>query len=165
MQWYLAAASLGTALCWGCLQGAQAATTNAPAPKAGTAAAATNAPVPAVVSIPKSVFQTDVANGGIDPFFPKSTRRMPVVQSTEPVAGAKVTGKVSALLKLKGIVAGAGKRKLALINNREFAAGESNTVMAEDNPVVVHCIEIRESSVVVRVGSKPELHELRMRVD
>ncbi len=169
MQWCLVAASLGMALGWGWLAVARAATTNAtaaaPVARAGVAAPATNAPIPVVVVIPKAVFQTNVDNGGIDPFFPKSTRRMPVVQATEPAAGVKGAAKASTLLKLKGIVAGGGKRKLALINNREFAAGESNTVMAEDIPVVVHCIEIREDSVVVRMGSKPELHELRMKSD
>lgn len=123
---------------------------------------ATNA-APVVVVIPKSVFRDEIASGGRDPFFPQSARRMQAVPSAREAQPVVV--KVSTLLFLKGIVTGAEKRKLALINNRHFAVGETNEVSIEGGKLVVQCMEIKEGSVVVRVVGKPERYELRMRLE
>lgn len=143
----------------GVVQGAPAATPQKPAQSVTNAA-------PAVVVIPKSVFHDDIASGGKDPFFPQSSRRMaaaPVAKETKE--GPSAALKINTLLSLKGIVSGAENRKLALINNRHFAAGETNEVSVEGGKLVVQCLEIKEGSVVVRVVGKLERYELRMRLE
>jgi len=140
-------------------QGAPAAIAQKPA------APATNA-VPAVVVIPKSVFHDDIASGGRDPFYPQSARRM---QSSQTAKDGKVeqpaTIKANTLLFLRGIVSGTENRKLALINNRHFAMGETNEVTVEGGKLLVQCLEIKENAVVVRIVGKSERYDLHMRLE
>jgi TPR repeat protein len=60
-------------------------------------------------------------------------------------------------LQLKG-VSGAANRRLALINNESLLVGETVTIKIDGQPLTIHCVEIREKSVVVSVkgfsGSK-----------
>lgn len=147
------------AMCGGPIQAAPAATPQK------SAAPVTNS-VPSVVVIPKSVFHEDVASGGMDPFYPRSARRMQLTPATkENKETESAAPKVNTLLSLKGIVAGAENRKLALINNRHFAVGETNEVNVEGGKLVLQCLEIKEGSVVVRVVGKPERYDLRMRLE
>jgi hypothetical protein len=153
------ALALLVAVCAGSLQAAPATTPQ----KASTPM--TNS-APRVVVIPKSVFHDDVTSGDRDPFYPRSARRM----QSAPAAGASkeaqsAAPKANTLLSLKGIVSGAENRKLALINNRHFAVGETNEVNVEGGKLVVQCLEIKEVSVVVRVVGKPERYDLRMRLE
>jgi TPR repeat protein len=53
-------------------------------------------------------------------------------------------------LQLKGI-SGPANRRLALINNESLLAGETVTIKIDGQPLTIHCIEIREKSVVVSV--------------
>jgi hypothetical protein len=152
------ALALAMAVCGGVVQAAPAVTP----PK--TDSTPTNA-VLAEVVIPKSVFRDDIANGGRDPFYPRSARRMQSSVAAENTQPRPVAAKINNLLSLKGIVSGAEKRKLALINNRHFAIGETNEVAIEGGRLVVQCLEIKEGSVVVRVIGKPERYELRMRLE
>lgn len=154
--WVLA---LTIAACGGAAYGAAETTVKKPAQPA------TNA-VPAVVVIPKSVFRDEIASGGKDPFFPQSARRMQAAPAPSENKGRQPAAlKVSTLLFLKGIVSGGETNKLALINNRHFAVGETNEVTIEGGKLVVQCLEIKEGSVVVRVVGKPERYELRMRLE
>ena len=52
-------------------------------------------------------------------------------------------------------------RRLAIINNYTFAAGESADVRTSNGRVRVQCLEIKTDSVIIRVGE--ELRELRLR--
>jgi hypothetical protein len=94
----------------------------------------------------KSVF-TDDANFGKDPFFPKSGRRI----ATAPVASnPQITEVPDRIFILKGISVNKDRR-LALINNYTFAAGEEAEVKVEGRMVRVRCVEVRERSVVISV--------------
>jgi hypothetical protein len=105
-------------------------------------------------AIPRSVFVVpSVPAEGRDPFFPNSVRLAKIVSkpiappSTPPAAG----------LVLNGLSGTAGK-KLAIINNRTFAEGESGEVPSRTGRVLVRCIEIKDSSVTVEVsGERVEL--------
>ena len=118
---------------------------------------------PAPLIIPQSIFIDD-PNQGVDPFFPASARRQQTVAKAAPdasLSGAKIT----ATLNLRGIVMGNRNRRMALINNQIFEAGETrtNAFLIDGIPVSVHCLDIREESVLVSVGGKPERYELALR--
>ncbi len=110
-------------------------------------ARATNA-APAAVAIPKSVFTLPTnAREGRDPFYPASARFY-----TQPVTRTQLPPP-AVVLELRGI-SGPPQRRLAIINNRNFAAGEDNEVITANGPTRVHVLEIREDSVVVEVGGE-----------
>ena len=117
-------------------------------------AEATTNRAPAQVTFPQSVF---VMDGGRDPFYPNSIRRM-----KRPDTG-KQTGvrDFSNLLKLTGIAGGV--RPIATINNRTFAAGEEQDVPIEGGKVKIRVLEIREKSVVITVERQPQPIELKLR--
>ncbi len=104
------------------------------------------------VAIPtKSIF-TDDPRFGKDPFFPNSKRRGAgeLVNPNAPLADVRD-------LVLKGI-SGGKDRRLALINNRTVENGEEAEFKFGNRTVKVHCVEIREKSVVIRVdGQSKEL--------
>lgn len=110
------------------------------------------------VEIPRSVFDSD-PKAGKDPFFPKSTRR-DVQVIPDPTPEPVVTD-VTKALKLKGI-SGSLDQKLAIINNRTFAVGESDYI--EVGTVKVHVLlkEIRQESVIVVVNNA-HYKELKLR--
>ena len=109
-----------------------------------------NTPLDAVVppNAPRSEFKDDIGFGK-DPFFPRSTRRPKVVikQPIDPIRSS-VPGNVA----LKGISVFKDK-KLAIINDRTLAEGEEFTLKNNGQPVKVKCVEIKEKSVIVSVGS------------
>jgi hypothetical protein len=149
----LAVASLGLA------DPACAAQTHAaPAPhKANSAQTATNA-APAEPEIPQSIFIIPATTQqGKDPFFPLSKRMqksvvVPVIATTQPVATIE--------LELKGVSGIAGHR-LAIINNRSFAAGEEGEVMTSAGRIRITCREIGTNSVQVVVNGAERTLRLR----
>jgi|JI10StandDraft_1071094.scaffolds.fasta_scaffold297514_2 thiol-disulfide isomerase/thioredoxin len=64
-------------------------------------------------------------------------------------------------LRLKSI-SGPPKRRVALINNETLAAGDDVRVGVGNKTVRVHCIEIRDTSVIIRVDSEEQDRELRL---
>jgi thioredoxin-related protein len=77
-------------------------------------------------------------------------------------------GKVSATaetnraeLELRSIT-GPKQRRRAVINNRAFSAGETMVMKLPTGAVKVHCVEIRERSVIVTVNGGREKRELRL---
>jgi len=108
-----------------------------------------NTPLDAVVppNAPRSEFKHDIGFGK-DPFFPKSTRRPKVVEPPKGPITTSVPGNVA----LKGISVFKDK-KLAIINDRTLAEGEEFTLKGNGQPVRVKCVEIKEKSVIVSVGS------------
>ncbi|MBC8094969.1 MAG: SEL1-like repeat protein [Akkermansiaceae bacterium] len=69
------------------------------------------------------------------------------------------TPKAPDTLLLKGI-SGSGARRLALINNQTFAAGETASVRVGSASRKVKCIEIRDKSVVISVEGDTATQEL-----
>ena len=64
-------------------------------------------------------------------------------------------------LKLKGI-AGTAKRRMALINTETLAVGDDARVPLGDKTVRVHCLEIKETSVIIRVDYEENTRELHL---
>ena len=89
---------------------------------------------------------------------PSSTRPatevVPIVVGPTPVPDT---------LMLIGI-SGAGSRRLALINDRAFGANESGKVRVGKTNVVIHCLEIRDGSVMIEVDGSHEKQELSLKV-
>jgi len=114
------------------------------------------APLPAVPpepEIPQSVFT--VAGGKVkDPFFPNSTRIKTVVTAAPQVS--------SSTFELKAITGAPGAR-LAIINNRTVANGEDAEVTTPLGKLWIRCLEIRDSSVLIRSSLSPDPIELRFR--
>ena len=112
----------------------------APTPRAPAAAPAAVPPEPV-----KSVF-VDRPNFGRDPFFPNSSRRGRVVQDAvvEPVANFNN-------IFLKGI-SGSPEKRLAILNNKTFAAGEDGELRIGGHPTKIKIVEVREKSVVISIN-------------
>lgn len=110
----------------------------------------TNAPAVAEAPLPKSVF----VESGKDPFFPKSTRRVP----TKPSAPTDTPSDVpEGVLQLQGLSFANG-HKLALINKRTLAEGEEMDVKMKNGIMRMKCMEIRERSVVISIrGTTQEI--------
>ncbi len=117
------------------------------------------------VSLTRSRFE--LKPGGKDPFFPNSIR-IPTVETNDPVADVKPRLPLSAYLKITGLRPSAS-RPLALINNTIFGPDEEGTVEVvvpsdqrpgETHVVMIHCLEIRSDSVLIRVEGEPGVKNL-----
>jgi hypothetical protein len=62
-------------------------------------------------------------------------------------------------------LSGTGNRRLALINNQTLAKGEEARVRVGQTNVQVRCLEIRERSVLLRIGGRTEPMELFLSSD
>ena len=151
----LALAAVWLCLALGAARAAQA-PARAPAKPAGHSPAPTNA-APAEPELPKSVFINPATpQEGRDPFFPNSTRRAKttvITTSTNPPV-------VVVELQLKGI-SGSADRRLAIINNRTFEAGEEGTVLSDAGRVRILCKEIGADSVRVVLNGQERTLTLR----
>jgi hypothetical protein len=114
---------------------------------AGTNAAAQE------LTIPLAVF--DVTSSPVkDPFFPLSTRQAVAAAATNaPAVSASV-------FSLKGL-SGSANQRLALINNRTLAVGEFAEVNTSAGKIKIQCLEIKESSVLIRTEIQADPIELR----
>lgn len=121
--------------------------------KTSPAGAVTTVQMP--VRGPSSVFT--IAGPIKDPFFPLSTRTnfVPVTTNTVAPSFSPTT------LVLKGLSGVAGQR-LALINNRNFAEGESDEVTTSAGKKKVTVLKINEFSVLIRVDGIPEPFEISL---
>jgi hypothetical protein len=150
--WFLAAFAC---FAW---MGATAQARSQPAsPSAAPKAAVANA-APTTLPIPPSVFVLPTnPSEGRDPFFPNSTHGFPTppVKTTNPVVVVPVVE-----LTLKGI-SGPVEHRFAIINNRTFSAGVEGEVPTSAGPVKIRCLEIKEESVTVQVGSTRQVLHLR----
>lgn len=110
--------------------------------------------VPAEPVFPIAVF--DVTVKGIkDPFFPHSLRQAVVTPTTAPAISPSA-------FTLKGF-SGPLDQRLAIINNRTLAAGEDAEVITAMGKIKIHCLAIKENSVLIRVEKQPDPIELRLR--
>jgi hypothetical protein len=120
----------------------------------------------AQVQVPRSVFSTNVDDGR-DPFFPESTRRLkssagfatPVARPVQPPWN---------FLKLTGLWP-SKSRPLALINKTAIGPGEeanitvvvpNNQSIPESHKLLVHCLEVRQNSVLISIDGVPGTKEL-----
>jgi hypothetical protein len=114
----------------------------------------------AVISTQAVFIQPKDPSEGRDPFYPRSTypylRDSVVIAPTNTVAPPTV----QVDLKLKGI-SGLPPRRLAVINNHTFEAGEEAEVSTTNGRMNIRCLEISENTATVQVG--PERRVLRMR--
>ncbi len=159
---YLAAA---TSLVFSCLtlslaQGAGAINlkTNQPAGAAG-AKGGTNAE-PAELSVPVSAFDL-ASNPTKDPFYP-NTGRKPVPEKNTKAA-AVISIRSFQLMALSG----SQTQRLAMINHRTLAVGESTEVPSftgNGAKVTIRLIQVKETSVIIRViqPPQPDLIELSL---
>jgi hypothetical protein len=116
----------------------------------------TNAPPAGEAPQAKSVFVDDPRLGK-DPFFPKSTRRVPT-QAPDP--GNAPIEVVDGKFMLQGL-SFVGGRKLALINKRTLAEGEEMDVKTKSGIERLKCVEIRERSVVISIRGMTQEISLR----
>src|SRR5258708_1613880 len=129
------------------------------APKKDAPATSSGPVHPALgITLPQSLFSSDVAVGK-DPFFPNSSRRAPVVKLDKPAAP---TVDRSGLLVLRG-VSGPGDKRIALINNTTFVAGESGSVRTDSGLLRLRVIEVQEKSAWVQIEGELTRRELRVR--
>lgn len=109
--------------------------------------APTPAPAPAEEPTPvKSVF-IDRPNFGRDPFFPNSERRGRVIETNDTVQPVANFNNIA----LKGI-SGTSEKRLAIINNKTFEAGEEGELRVSGHVIKVKIVEVREKSVVVSIN-------------
>lgn len=143
-----------TVVCLGLIHGVHAA--DAPAAvKAGSTNSLPTNSANAELAIPLSVFDL-TAKPTRDPFFPNSTRSpFPQATNAAPVFSPSC-------LTLKG-VSGSSSQRLAIINNRTVAAGEDAEVATTAGKVKIHCIEVKETSVVLRLAGQSDLMEISLR--
>jgi hypothetical protein len=110
---------------------------------------------PVEVPIPTAVFDL-AAKPTKDPFFPLSLRQpVQIATNATPTFSA-------AVFNLKGLSGSPGHR-LALINNRTVAAGEDAEITTSAGKVKIQCVEIKESSVIIRAESQTDPLEVFLR--
>jgi len=101
-------------------------------------------------NIPRSIFVVPInARQGRDPFYPNSTRLLNVGVSTNTAPSTKISATISVILNW---LSGSAGHRLAMINGRTLAEGESSDFPSGGTFVKVLCVEIKENSVVVEVG-------------
>jgi hypothetical protein len=84
------------------------------------------------------------------------------VGAAKPAAYAAAASPAPDHLTLKGLL-GPKSRRLALINDRSFAAGEAGQVRVGDTNVTVQCLQILDDSVRIRVAGKRAEQQLFLR--
>ena len=123
------------------------------APVAQSKPSVTNATALAV-TMPKSSFNLDDA--AKDPFFPLTTypKTHQVVTNVAPAAVS------ASSFQYKG-VSGAGNNRLVLINNHNFAEGESDDVNTiPSGRARIRVVKIKDFSVVIQVEGQGETIEI-----
>ena len=132
------------------LSGAPAIAGSTPPPAAATIVPAHSE------EIPMSIF--DVSSSPVkDPFFPHTTR-LPINVASPTNVVAVVD---ASIFTLKGVSGREGNR-LAIVNNRTVAAGDTTEVTVSDGrKVKIHCLEVKETSVVIRADNQSAPIELR----
>lgn len=123
--------------------------------EASPAVIATNA-APQSQEVPLAIF--DVTSSPVkDPFFPHTTRSPISVAANTNV----VTVVDASIFLLKGL-SGPSESRLAIINNRTVAAGETTAVtVADGRKITIHCLQVKENSVIIRADNQSgpiELH-------
>jgi hypothetical protein len=109
---------------------------------------------PVELPVPLAVFDLTIKPTK-DPFFPLSLRQPVQATNAAPAFSA-------ASFNLKGLSGSSGHR-LALINNRTVAAGEDAEITTTSGKIKIQCLEIKESSVIIRAESQTDPLEVFLR--
>lgn len=117
------------------------------------AAAANSAP--AELEVPVAVFDLTILPTK-DPFFPLSTRK-PVPDATNAAPAFSASSFVLKALD------GPANSRLAMINNRTFAVGDSNMLTTPSGKIGVRVLQIKDASVVLRIDSQSDPIEIFLR--
>jgi hypothetical protein len=127
----------------------RAAETKAPAVKAkpGAATGTNTNKVDVLLPVPESVFNVTI-NPTKDPFFPNSLR--------QAIKGPKEAPAVNANSFVLMSMGGSAEARLAMINRRTLAVGETVELMTPNGKVKIRLLEIKETSVIIRVISPPQ---------
>jgi hypothetical protein len=112
------------------------------------------------IALPRSVFVSE-SSVGKDPFNPRSVRRLPVARVTDKVPVAATVVDRSNLLNLRG-VSGPAARRIALINNLTFVAGEEGSVRTTAGMLKIRVLEVLEKSVRVVIEGEGVARELKV---
>lgn len=112
------------------------------------------------VEVPLAVFD-NIPTQGKDPFFPSSTRRAPVIKAVIPLTPT-TSANTGSQLTLRGI-SGPPAKRIALINNLTFVAGEEGKVRVPTGLLKVRVIEVKDSSATIQIEGENSLRELRLR--
>jgi hypothetical protein len=144
---------------------AATAKTNPPAKK-GAATAKKAEPEPTTtlslaeqVAARKSVFDNSPPKSGKDPFFPASERFKVVIAQPNKSHAAPPPVDPTKDLKLQGIYFAQGK-PTAMINGKDFAPGDSALIKTPTGQIKIHCVEINEKSVVIKVEQETQTRTL-----
>lgn len=106
--------------------------------------------------IPKSVFAPPATNSASrDPFFPNTTRFTVSTNSHRTVAPPPAIP-----LVLQGI-SGTPENRLAIINGKTVAAGESIEVTAGNQRIEIRCLEVNADSCLIENGTQQRVLRLR----
>lgn len=148
--------SLHLAKTLGAALGLGLAAADAAEPKAAAPAPAGKAHALLGIALPESQFVNE-ASMGKDPFFPDSSRRAPKA----PVLTKAVVTTVnrSSLLTLRGI-SGPPARRIALINNLTFVAGEEGTVRTSAGTLKIRVQTVEDKIVTVLIDGDTQPREL-----
>ena len=113
-------------------------------------------PAPAIDPLEqhKSVFE--IRKEYSDPFFPK--KAAPIVKSSGPSTAEPARDCFKDIF-LRGVTGPEGKR-LALINGQPLAEGETATFRTSQGAVKVQCVQIKETSVIIKADCSRETKEL-----
>jgi hypothetical protein len=150
---------LGFKLCLAlCILESSSNSYGAPVKTAASAPSAKTNAAPAELVISPAIFDLTV-KGIKDPFFPL-TQRVPIPATTITTNAPNIS---AASFQLKGL-SGSLDRRLAMINNRTLAIGEASEVTtAGGNKINIRCVDIKDSSVIIRVAGQAEPIELNLR--
>lgn len=117
------------------------------------------AKVPAYPSAPHLIAALNenlaAINGPNGPVTASRTGNASPALTPPPFAGAATKPLPTYTNLVVKSIAGPPNRRFALVNNTTMAPGDSAWLKIGNNKVQVHCVEIREKSVLVRVDSDP----------
>lgn len=112
-----------------------------------------------------SVFFDDFNNStkfGSDIFFPSTKRFARKVESKNPAGPVRSETPALSQVVLKGI-SGSGDRRLAVINNRTVARGETLEIKHNGQSYRVKCDQIKARSVILSIEGLNEKKEIQLR--
>jgi len=135
-------------LSWAALATPSSINSAPPAANASTNAGASDIPR-SVFVVPKNQRQ------GRDPFYPDSVRPY---GSGAPV---QTTNSASSVVIVLNGLSGSTQKRLAIINGQTLAEDETADIPTPTGRVRVRCVEIKDTSAVIEIGT--ELRELRLR--
>jgi hypothetical protein len=123
------------------------------APKAAVATPSADTSIEVAFQVPQSVFVIPASpREGRNPFFPRSKTEAPVIKRPDAVENYPIV--------LNGITS--LPKRMAMINGRTFESGETGDIKLQDGTKVsVQCLEIRDDSAIIVVGTLRR--ELRLR--